>query len=124
MIITSRLGDRVQWFRAQADMERWQEEVEILEEEFRRAIRGFEKMEQVWSSLAMSEGSKSDFDPRVAKGKMAYGKKKAAMYGEMAKEARMVFHSIGATYPPEGVSLGDHIRSQRPSQEIDWTSVV
>jgi len=125
-IITFYLGDRVQWFRAQADMERWQEEVEILEEEFRRAIRGFEKMEQVWSSLAMSIGSESAdfFDSRVAKGKMAYGKKKAAMYGRMAKEARMVFHSIGATYPPEGVSLGDHIRSQRPSQEIDWTSSV
>jgi hypothetical protein len=54
------LGDRVQWFRAQADMERWQEEVEILEEEFRRAIRGFEKMEQVWSSLAMSKGFESE----------------------------------------------------------------
>ena len=67
-------------------------------------------MEQVWSSLAMSEGSESaDFDPRITKGKMAYGKKKAAMYGKMAKEACMVFHSIGATYPPEGVSLGDHI---------------
>jgi hypothetical protein len=106
-------------------MERWQEEVEILEEEFRRAIRGFEKMEQVWSSLAMSKGFESaDLDSRLAKGKMAYGKKKAAMYGRMAKEARMVFHSIGATYPSEGVSLGDHIRSQRPSQEIDWTSVV
>jgi hypothetical protein len=108
-------------------MERWQEEVEILEEEFRRAIRGFEKMEQVWSSLAISslEGSESaDFDPRVAKGKMAYGKRKTAMYGRMAKEARTVFHSIGATYPPEGVSLGDHIRSQRPSQEIDWISAV
>ena len=106
-------------------MEHWQEEVEILEEEFRRAICGFEKMDQVWSSLAMSEGSElADFDPRVAKGKMAYGKKKAAMYGRMAKEGHMVFHSIGGTYPPEGVSLGDHIQSQRPSQEIDWTSVV
>jgi hypothetical protein len=105
-------------------MEHWQEEVEILQEEFRRAIRGFEKMEQVWSSLALTstESSESaDFDPRVVKGKMAYGKKKAAMYGRMAEEARVVFHSIGATYPPDGVSLGDHIRSQRPSQEIDWT---
>ncbi|KDR71018.1 hypothetical protein GALMADRAFT_15660, partial [Galerina marginata CBS 339.88] len=45
-------ADRVQWFRAKADMERWQEEVEILTQEFRRAIRGFEKMDQVWSSLA------------------------------------------------------------------------
>jgi hypothetical protein len=111
-------------------MERWQEEVEILEEEFRRATRGFEKMEQVWSSLAMSqlEGSLDSLavanppDPRVAKGKMAYGMKKAAMYGRMAKEARSVFDSIGGTYPPEGVSLGDHIQSQRPSQENDWTS--
>ena len=80
-IITCHLGDCVQWFHAQADMEHWQEEVEILEEEFRWAIHGFEKMEQVWSSLAMSKGSESaDFDPRVTKGKMAYRKKKAAMY--------------------------------------------
>ncbi|KAK7021435.1 hypothetical protein R3P38DRAFT_2435965, partial [Favolaschia claudopus] len=42
----------VQWFRARADMERWQEEVEILAQEFRRSIKGFTKMRDVWTSLA------------------------------------------------------------------------
>ncbi|KAJ7458121.1 hypothetical protein FB451DRAFT_964523, partial [Mycena latifolia] len=43
---------RVQWHRAHADMERWQEEVEILGQEFHRAIQGFNKMEATWTALA------------------------------------------------------------------------
>ncbi|KAJ7694518.1 hypothetical protein B0H14DRAFT_2419125, partial [Mycena olivaceomarginata] len=43
---------RVQWHRAHADMEGWQEEVEILAQEFHHAIQGFNKMETVWTALA------------------------------------------------------------------------
>ncbi|KDR78511.1 hypothetical protein GALMADRAFT_209005 [Galerina marginata CBS 339.88] len=119
-------ADRVQWFRARADMERWQEEVEILAQEFRRTIRGFDKMAHVWSSLAISpapvECSHNLVDHGVEHGKMAYGKKKAAMFRRMANDARVAFESIGGTWPAYGVSLKDHILSERPSQEIDWDS--
>jgi hypothetical protein len=44
--------EKVQWFRARADMMRWVEEVELLEEDFRRLIRGLEKMAEIWSNLS------------------------------------------------------------------------
>ena len=62
-------------------------------------------MEQVWLSLAISPELSSP-DPRVKKGKSAYGKKKAAMYSRMTKEARTAFPLVGGTYPPEGCFLG------------------
>ncbi len=45
-------AEKVQWFRAQADTERWVEEVDLLEEEFRRLIRSCNKMGAVWLELA------------------------------------------------------------------------
>lgn len=100
-------------------MERWQEEVEILTQEFRRAIRGFQKMDEVWMSLAADSDGSSE-----SKGKTAYAKKKAAMYRRMAQDCRETFAKLGGTWVPEGVSLGDHIRAERPSQNIDWTSGI
>jgi hypothetical protein len=52
-------------------MERWIEEVEILEEEFRRTIHGFNKMTVVWTQLA---------DQSSKRGYTAYGRQKADMY--------------------------------------------
>ncbi|KAJ6489120.1 hypothetical protein C8R45DRAFT_929812 [Mycena sanguinolenta] len=63
---------RVQWHCAHADMERWQEEVEILAQEFRRAIQGFDKMEAVWTALANEHKN----DP----GKQAYALKTANIF--------------------------------------------
>jgi hypothetical protein len=55
-----------------ADVEGWQEEVEILAQEFHRAIQGFNKMETVWTALA--------HDHREDPGKKAYALKKVNMY--------------------------------------------
>ena len=66
----------------------------------------------VLSSLAKSkdpDSESADFDPRVARGKMAYGKKKAAMFGRMAKKARMVFLTISFNWgylPPRRCFIG------------------
>ena len=40
------LADQVQWFRAEAEMQRWLEEVEIKLADFLRSIRSFQKMSQ------------------------------------------------------------------------------
>ena len=66
------IAARVQWHRAHADMERWQEEVEILGQEFRRAIQGFNKMEATWTALA--------HDHENEPGKKVYALKVAGMY--------------------------------------------
>lgn len=48
------LGKKVQWFRAQADMMRWVEEAELLEEEYRRLIRACAMMGDVWASISLT----------------------------------------------------------------------
>jgi hypothetical protein len=73
------IAARVQWHRAHADMERWQEEVEILGQEFRRAIQGFNKMEATWTALA--------HDHENEPGKKVYALKVAGMYRQMGKDA-------------------------------------
>ncbi|KAJ3717726.1 hypothetical protein C8R42DRAFT_547207, partial [Lentinula raphanica] len=47
-------NDSVQWFRAEADMERWQEQLEIKHAEFLRLIASFTTHRNAWESLAKS----------------------------------------------------------------------
>ena len=61
--------DRVQWFWARAQAQQWEEEVEILEEEFHCTICSFEHMAEVWTLLAKA--------PDVAMGHSAYAFKQA-----------------------------------------------
>ncbi|KAL0562908.1 hypothetical protein V5O48_019170, partial [Marasmius crinis-equi] len=44
--------DRVQWFRAQAERDRWRECIEKSEAEFRNSIRYFKKMAAAWKAVA------------------------------------------------------------------------
>ncbi|TDL14299.1 hypothetical protein BD410DRAFT_734297, partial [Rickenella mellea] len=78
--------DRVQWFRAMADKDRWQEEVEILEAEFGRCVRSFRRMAAVWGDLAR---------PQTKKGYAAYAWRQASMFGRMEKEAIQKFILAG-----------------------------
>uniref|UniRef100_A0A0W0FXD6 Uncharacterized protein n=1 Tax=Moniliophthora roreri TaxID=221103 RepID=A0A0W0FXD6_MONRR len=48
--------NQVQWFQAHANMQWWQEEVEILSEELWHAICRFKKWALVWNQLAESSG--------------------------------------------------------------------
>ncbi|KAF7372608.1 CxC2 domain-containing protein [Mycena venus] len=50
-------GDRVQWFRAEAEMQRWQEQKEQKLIELLRTVRSFFKMQQVWTQLANGHSS-------------------------------------------------------------------
>ncbi|KAJ7327997.1 hypothetical protein DFH08DRAFT_816173 [Mycena albidolilacea] len=85
------LDSRVQWHRAHADMEGWQEEVEIFAQESHHAIQGFNKMETVWTALA--------HDHQEDPGKKAYALKKANMYQEMGQDVQDKFAKVGGTWP-------------------------
>ena len=67
-------GDCVQWFRAEAEMQCWQEQIELKLAELLRTARSFRKMQEIWTKLAQH--------PKP--GYSAYAKQKAAMYGRMA----------------------------------------
>ncbi|KIJ23837.1 hypothetical protein M422DRAFT_195437 [Sphaerobolus stellatus SS14] len=74
--------DRVRWFRAKANKDRWEEEIDILEEEFQRTKRSFARMEQVWKALAHVCD-----DTAEGWGKRAYAHQQVGMYQLLNKRA-------------------------------------
>lgn len=75
-------GERVQWFRAEAEMERWREQWEIKISEFIRCSRSFETMSKTWSQLAETHGS-----PVYA----VYARKQACKYRRMKTQVDDAF---------------------------------
>lgn len=74
--------DRVKWFRDQAERDRFQEEVEILEAEFERTIKSHGRMAEVWTELA---GHCSNL------GAAAYAHKKVAMYSQLQNDCKSAY---------------------------------
>ncbi|KZP09514.1 hypothetical protein FIBSPDRAFT_963909 [Athelia psychrophila] len=109
-------SNRVQWFRARADMARWVEDVEILEAECRRTIAGTKKMAYVWEQLAF-QGLKSD-KPKL--GHVAYATEKSEMYCAMATDCQDKFVAVGGGWPVAGESLTEYIRSHRPKMTFNF----
>ncbi|KAJ3555595.1 hypothetical protein NP233_g12170 [Leucocoprinus birnbaumii] len=68
----------VRWFRERAAIERLQEELEILEEEFHRVHKSFSRMNEVWTILATHNQSA---------GFAAYALRQAHIHASFAKEA-------------------------------------
>ncbi|KAJ7764057.1 hypothetical protein DFH07DRAFT_770706 [Mycena maculata] len=85
-------------------------------QEFRRAIQGFTKMETIWTALAQEHN--------INPGKQAYALKTASIYSQMRKEGEKKFADVGGTWPSAGVSLAQHIKSERLDGMIDWDAVV
>jgi hypothetical protein len=90
-------------------MERWEEEIEILEEEFRRTVRSFEHMAEAWGVLAMT--------PNAAVGYSAYAFEHSQMYRDMAEDCRRKFGAAGGTWA-EACTLSDLISRQRQAREL------
>jgi hypothetical protein len=110
-ILTIFSGDRVQWFRAEAEMERWREEWEAKQADFLRCIRTFCTMSNVWQIMASSSSEL---------GRVAYAKQKSAMYREMEYDAKDTFSKAGyqdlvrhlIDYP-EGKILAEFVTTER-----------
>jgi hypothetical protein len=94
----------VQWHRARALAERWDEELETIEEEFRRTIRSYDVMSAVWTELGKTQ---------VAGGYRAYAMQKASAFCKMGNIGRGLFRAAGGTWPAEGTSLFEHIAQLR-----------
>ncbi|KAJ3519411.1 hypothetical protein NMY22_g13219 [Coprinellus aureogranulatus] len=76
-------SNRVQWFRAEAEMMRFREECESTIADFLRCIRYFDKMSNVWEELARRHGDISAH--------AIYARNSAKMFMRMAREARQRF---------------------------------
>ncbi|KAK6985231.1 hypothetical protein R3P38DRAFT_2575035, partial [Favolaschia claudopus] len=77
--LKSLAGDRVQFFRAEAEMERWREQVEMKLADWRTTVRSFAKYKEIWTKLAAIQDS-SDV------GFIAYAKDQAAIFGRREAE--------------------------------------
>lgn len=89
--MTSRIADRVQWARGEANAKRWEEEVEWLKVEIQRARKFFYFYADVWDKMVCLEPQS-----RVDVGGNAFCRKKSAMFLRLAgqlNEIKLVWAS-------------------------------
>lgn len=111
----------MKFFRDEADMERWQEQVEIKHAEFARIIRAFRKYREIWAALAIPNSTSTP-------GHAAYANKVAARYMLMEFEACERFKTCGIPILQEikeGQTLADQILAWRAEEalrfpRVDW----
>jgi hypothetical protein len=113
-------GNRVQWFRAEADMRRWQEQIEQKLAEFLRCIRSFGKMKDGWTKLAFSQS------PDLP-GHVAYAKKTADMYARMERDAERRLDDAGYNglrlkATNDYGALLDYVIARRAEEEVKLKS--
>ncbi len=78
----------MQWFRAEAEMQRWQEQWEQKLAELLRTRRSFSRMQLAWAELA-------SLQPLDSPGAAAYARQKAAMYARRKMEAETKITELG-----------------------------
>ncbi|KAJ3508685.1 hypothetical protein NMY22_g16536 [Coprinellus aureogranulatus] len=110
MQLTLSQGDRVHWFRAEAEMERWREQWEIKLAEFLRCIKAFDTMANTWSSLAELSPSRS---------REIYARKQSAVYQQLRFQVESAFRNIQVGEPTEyrrGEDVVDYIIRHRKTE--------
>ena len=86
-----RSANRVRWFRAKAELDRWNEEVCILEAEFARTARTFEFLSNAWAqSVKGPIGDK--------RGYSAFASERSDMYARMARNCSEKFKKLWSEY--------------------------
>ncbi|KAK1230542.1 hypothetical protein PQX77_006367 [Marasmius sp. AFHP31] len=97
--------DRVQWFHARAERDRWQEHLEKLEADFRNCIRHFAKMKTVWDVAAVSAESF---------GHQAYARRQGRMFKRFQTDAETMFMNLSLELKlPLGQILADRVARDR-----------
>ncbi|KAJ7836709.1 hypothetical protein B0H13DRAFT_2368590 [Mycena leptocephala] len=82
-------SDRVQWFRAEAEMYRWLEQYERKHVELFRVIGRYRRDSVVWAGQADREEVRNG----GLNGKVAYGRMQAAMHRRLEYNAKVIFKS-------------------------------
>ena len=79
--------NRVRWFRARAESKRWEEEVFILREEFKRAARAFKFLSEAWRNAG-------DAYAESSRGRLAYSRERSQMYSKMEAACKAEYSSV------------------------------
>lgn len=110
----------MKFFRDEAEMERWREQVEIKHAEFARIIRAFRKSNEIWVAIANSRTS----SPTA--GYVAYARKVAMRYALMERDARDRFAICGIPVLRDidkERTLADHILAWRAREALRFPRV-
>ncbi|KAJ7067660.1 hypothetical protein C8F01DRAFT_1248023 [Mycena amicta] len=102
-------GDRVQWFRAEAEMQRWREQKEQKLAELLRTRRSFLREQSIWTALA-SGANHAGYD--------AYAQKKAWMYARMAEDTKKHIILAGhANLLADDANFVEWVQGQREEED-------
>lgn len=74
---------RVEWFRNQARLMRWEEELVIVEEEMRRVLQYHLWKASEWRSKA---GKRIGMETKIKQGLMAYAEEQAVVWESLGKK--------------------------------------
>ncbi|KAJ7908806.1 hypothetical protein B0H13DRAFT_2233210 [Mycena leptocephala] len=80
---------RIEWAKAYARMRRWDEEVQLLQEEFRRLPISFEHRAALWMDRARAVELQT-MPRELAQGMRAYAERQAKMYRDLAARAKVI----------------------------------
>ncbi|KAJ7500590.1 hypothetical protein B0H11DRAFT_1714473 [Mycena galericulata] len=87
MLEYKRESDRVQWFRAEAEMYRWLEQYERKHAELMCVIERYRRDGEVWTKL----GDREEERNRGADGASTFARMQAGMYKRLEHNARVIF---------------------------------
>ena len=110
--------DRVQWFRAEANFEHWQERVKSLHAEFEQVIARFAKEHDTWTTLATQFAS--------TPGHVAYAKEHTDIFKSLRLDTEMKFKHARIDFLNTSASetLADRVLLWQKNQErafgFDW----
>ncbi|KAJ3966145.1 hypothetical protein EV361DRAFT_595678 [Lentinula raphanica] len=107
--------DRVQFFRAEAEFERWREQLEIKHAELERCIRGFGYTQNVWTCASQ------DVMHSPTAGHVAYAKRRAAVEGQLQTRSQtgLIKHGLPALCNQssvEQISIGERVLAWRANE--------
>ncbi|KAJ6480333.1 hypothetical protein C8R45DRAFT_933261 [Mycena sanguinolenta] len=106
-------GDRVQWFRAEAEMQRWQEQCEQKLAELLRTNRSFLKMADTWTTVASQTAA------ACSPGHSAYAKQKAVMHHRRAEAAQaLITAADNRDLLGPNANLVDRVQKERSSHGL------
>ncbi|KAJ3833683.1 hypothetical protein F5878DRAFT_546120, partial [Lentinula raphanica] len=97
-------SDRIQWFRAKEDMERWREVCEKVQAEFRNCIRAFSYMSTEWAHRAeLKEAPSCSIHTVWTSGHAAYARRQAEIYAKLLDDCKKAYTLCSFTPIPDDI---------------------
>lgn len=120
------IGDRITYFRAKAEMERWREAKEKIHCELANSVRGFQSLSDSWgrrgdpeTALAGVSLSSQSF------GYQAFAKRQSVMYAGLAHKCRETLKALKLKVPETGEIMADVVsRNRRRDAEENSFAVL